>query len=72
MELGNIKYFEEDITKLYYCNDCGKYFNSLVDGHVHAEKHTPFYSLGNVKKLNKYIDEKYIMPVDLIEEGDEQ
>ena len=46
----------KDTVELYYCNECDKHYKNIGYAHAHAEKHTPWWSLANVERLNQYIE----------------
>jgi len=46
----------KDTVELYYCNECDKHYKHIGYAHAHAEKHTPWWSVANVERLNKYIE----------------
>jgi len=54
------KFDWHDTFEIYRCSQCGWVTNAEPKGaigtaHTHAEKHTGFFSMANIDKLDQYI-----------------
>ena len=58
-----------DNIVLFKCTECGKIKRILPELHAHAEKHTGFFSFGNVSDLMKYTEKLEVTGYENLEPG---